>query len=410
MAAALAAAGGGAGAAAASGAANGDLYAAVNRTVALAGPRSGIEIYDMTAGQLLYAAGAELPRPPASVEKVFTAVALLQELGPSAQLSTAVLGNGWLGGEGTWHGDLYLRGGGDPTFGSAGFIRSHYDGAGASVSDLAAELRHAAGIRHVTGRVIGDDSLFDDLRGGPSTGYRPDIEITGNLSALAFDRGQQGKERGPHAPAAYAALQLRRALARSGVEVDGGAGAGITPSGAHELASVPSPPLATLLGLMLQPSDNFFAEMLLKVLGARFGAAGTTAAGAAVVQSVLDQFGIHPVVVDGSGLSREDHASPHQIAGLLAELTSSPIGAALRGALPVAGESGTLKRRMRATPARGRCTAKTGTLDFDSDLAGYCDSVVHHTIVFSLEMEGLSDARARELQDSIAITLARYTG
>src|SRR5207302_3600162 len=123
-------------------------------------------------------------RPPASVEKLYTATAALALMGPTARLSTSVLGTGQLSVAGVWEGNLYLRGGGDPTFGSSAFIRSHYGGLGASVSALAYQLRQA-GIRAVSGAVVGDRSLLDSRPGDPSSGYALDPELVGRLSALA---------------------------------------------------------------------------------------------------------------------------------------------------------------------------------------------------------------------------------
>ena len=126
---------------------------------------------------------------------------------------------------------------------------------------------------------------------------------------------------------------------------------------------------------MLPPSDNFFAEMLVKDLGARFGGAGTTAAGASVVARTISALlGIHPAVVDGSGLSPADHTSPYQVADLLVGLAPTPIGAVLREHMAVAGRTGTLAKRMRNTGAAGRCEGKTGTLTGVSNLVGYCQS------------------------------------
>ncbi len=235
-----------------------------------------------------------------------------------------------------------------------------------------AALVKAAGIREVTGSVDGDDSWFDSLRGDPYSDYAPDPELEGELSGLSFNRGETGSEGGSHAPAAYAALQLRGALRAEGIRVHGGTAA-VTPAGATLVATEASPDLATLLGLTLPPSDNYFAETLIKDIGARFGGAGTTAAGAAVVRSTIAKdFGLHPYLIDGSGLSHSDHTTPKQVVELLTQLSHSPLGTILRKDLAVAGETGTLSERMRGTPASGRCQAKTGTLNGVSNLAGYC--------------------------------------
>ena len=71
-----------------------------------------------------------------------------------------------------------------------------------------------------------------------------------------------------------------------------------------------SPPLAVMLKLMDVPSDDFFAEMLTKQLGVRFGDGGSISAGAKVISQVIDSYGVHPAIVDGSGLSRSDRSSP----------------------------------------------------------------------------------------------------
>jgi len=306
-----------------------------------------------------------------------------------------------------WEGNLYLRGGGDPTFGSQGFIRSHYGGRGASVQALVRQLVRAQGIHHVTGAIVGDESYLDPLRGGPSTGYGADPFLEGTLSGLAFDRGSTGSERGAHAPAAYAAHALWAALKGDGVSIRGGSTAGATPPGAQPLAQVSSPTLSQLLGLMLPPSDNFFAEMLAKDLGARFAGRGTTAAGASVVASaVASTAGFRPRIVDGSGLSRADRTSPDQIGRLLVTLAQSPFGAAVRENLAVAGRTGTLRKRMRGTGAAGRCQGKTGTLIGVSNLAGYCRSADGHTIAFAIFTDGIATEAAHTFQDHIAISIA----
>jgi D-alanyl-D-alanine carboxypeptidase/D-alanyl-D-alanine-endopeptidase (penicillin-binding protein 4) len=384
------------------------LTAQLSHELAIAGSHSGAYVYDLTTATPLFAERAEVAHPPASVEKLYTATTALELMGPTATLSTTVLGTGHLGANGRWEGNLYLRGGGDPTFGSTAFIDSHYYGQGASVSALATQLVKTDGIRSVTGSVDGDESYLDSLRGEPSSDYLFDPFLEGNLSALAFNRGETGSERGPHAPAEYAALQLRGALRAAGATVHSGTAAS-TPAGAAVLATVSSPPLSTLLNLTLPPSDNFFAETLVKDLGARYGGAGTTAAGATVVRSTIAaRFGIHPSVVDGSGLSRSDTTSPLQIVTLLTALAHSPLGTTLRDDLAVAGRTGTLSERMRSTPASGRCHAKTGTLTGVSNLAGYCQAQDGNILAFAFFNDGIETDEAHTIQDNMTITLARY--
>jgi D-alanyl-D-alanine carboxypeptidase/D-alanyl-D-alanine-endopeptidase (penicillin-binding protein 4) len=199
------------------------------------------------------------------------------------------------------------------------------------------------------------------------------------------------------------------ALKNDGVRILGASGAATTPAGAVQLAAAPSPTVAQLLELMLPPSDNFFAETLVKDLGARYGGAGTTAAGAAVVtKTVASLLGIHPHVVDGSGLSEEDKTSPYQVADLLVELAPTPIGAVLRNSLAVAGRSGTLELRMRGTRAAGNCQGKTGTLTGVSNLVGYCQAADGHTLAFAIFTDDIPTETAHTFQDNMAITVADY--
>jgi D-alanyl-D-alanine carboxypeptidase/D-alanyl-D-alanine-endopeptidase (penicillin-binding protein 4) len=386
-----------------------ELQADFAHELALAGPADGAYVYDLTAKQALFSERATSMRPPASVEKLYTATTALEEMGASARLATTVYGVGHMAPGGVWEGSLYLRGGGDPTFGSTSFIHSHYGGVGASVSALVSQLVRTDHIRSVTGSIEGDESYFDALRGEPSSGYAWDPFLEGTLSALAFNRGETGSEHDAHAPAAFAARALRNALKADGVAIHGHSGAATTPTGAVQLAQAQSPTIAQLLGLMLPPSDNFFAETLLKDLGARYGGAGTTAAGAAVVERTISTvLGIHPHVVDGSGLSEADKTSPYQVADLLVDLAPTPIGAVLRERMAVAGRTGTLELRMRNTGAAGRCQGKTGTLTGVSNLVGYCQAADGHTLAFAIFTDGIAIETAHTFQDNMAITVADY--
>jgi serine-type D-Ala-D-Ala carboxypeptidase/endopeptidase (penicillin-binding protein 4) len=383
------------------------LQSDLSHQLKLAGSADGAYVYDLSAKQALFSQRASTMRAPASVEKLYTATAALTKMGATARLSTNVYGVGQLLPGGVWEGNIYLRGGGDPTFGTSSFISAHYGGIGTSVSTLVSQLVRVDGIHHITGKVEGDESFLDSLRGEPSSNYKPDFFLEGTLSGLAFNRGMSGSERGAHAPAAYAARQLRSALKNDGVSIGGSSGAATTPSGAMLLASAQSPTVAQLLGLMLPPSDNFFAETLVKDMGALYGGAGTTAAGAGVVSSTISTLlGFKPRVVDGSGLSRSDQTSPYQVVDMLAGLALTPIGTVLREHLAIAGETGTLETRMRHTRAAGHCEGKTGTLTGASNLVGYCQAANGHLLAFAIFNDGISTTSAHVFQDHMTITIA----
>src|SRR5690606_12043661 len=92
------------------------------------------------------------------------------------------------------------------------------------------------------------------------------------------------------------------------------------PRNAVELASTSSAPMSELITRTNVPSDNYYAEMLLKALGAYHGDAGSTDAGAVVVRDELAKLGVRPTVVDGSGLSRGDRANSRHVVTLLAAM------------------------------------------------------------------------------------------
>jgi serine-type D-Ala-D-Ala carboxypeptidase/endopeptidase (penicillin-binding protein 4) len=390
--------------------ANRSLDGSLNLGMRRAGRYSGAYVVDLTANRTLYAKNGNTGRLPASVEKVYTTTAVLKGFGPHATLTTSVLGRGTQTG-GTFNGTIYLRGGGDPTFGSSVFDVASY-GTGATVQQLVSTLQEATGITAIHGDVVADESMFDSDRGTPATGNRPSIDTEGELSALSFNRGWAnsiGTVYFKH-PALQAGQQLIAALKAAGIRLPRHVKvtAGHTPKGATTLASVPSPPMATLVSLTNAPSDNFFAEMLTKVLGARFGSGGTTAAGAAVIRAQMaSSFNIRPRLNDGSGLSRSDLTTPLQVVTLLRGMASNN---QFTSSLAIAGETGTLQHEMRGTYAQGRCRGKTGTLHDVSNVVGYCRAKDGHTLAFALMMNGIVPDYAHPIQNRMAVALAKYTG
>jgi D-alanyl-D-alanine carboxypeptidase/D-alanyl-D-alanine-endopeptidase (penicillin-binding protein 4) len=347
---------------------------------------------------------------PASVEKLYTTSTALIRFGPNANLTTYILGQGVMDSSGGWHGTLYLRGGGDPTFGSASFDSNAY-GTGATMQRLVRNLVSATGITSLQGNIVGDESHFDSLRGTPATGMVFSSYLEGVMSGLAYDRGladEQGTSYQNH-PALFAASQLASALRAAGVSVPGKTpiSAGRTPGGAQQLASVNSPRMATLARLTNTPSDNYFAEMLLKGIGERFGGAGSTSEGAAVVRSQMASLGLHPRLNDGSGLSRYDVTSPLQVVTLLRRMATR---SDFVGSLAVAGQTGTLRNEMRGTRAQGRCRGKTGTLHDVASLVGYCQARDKHTLAFAFLMNSVDPSSGHGAEANMAVALANYNG
>jgi serine-type D-Ala-D-Ala carboxypeptidase/endopeptidase (penicillin-binding protein 4) len=381
------------------------LQGALTKTLNTAGPNTGALVYDLQTHATLFSLRANVGRPPASVEKLYTTVATLSELGPNARFKTTVLGTGHPGPGGVWHGDLYVRGGGDPTFGDGGFNKVWEQGYGPTANELVSQLA-GAGIHRVSGLVIADTSLFDGAPGGPATNYAPDTpDYGGQLGALTYDHGSTGDGLGP---GAYAVMEIVRTMNGARIAATAAKFTAVTPPGAHQLASVSSPPLSVLLKLMDVPSDDLFADMLAKQLGARFGSGGTITDGAQVISEMVDSFGLHPKIVDGSGLSRDDSSSPGEVVDLLRVVAGTAIGHELDESLPLVGVNGTVQTIGTRTPAQGHCIAKTGTLNFVTNLAGYCTARDHHRLAFALMIDGPPNWTALGMLSKMVGAIARY--
>jgi serine-type D-Ala-D-Ala carboxypeptidase/endopeptidase (penicillin-binding protein 4) len=393
--------------------AQGTLQRALLRGFGQTGRQTSALVVDMTTGQTLFSQAPNTGRLPASVEKVYTTSTALLRLGPTAAFTTSILGVGSRDPDGVWNGTLYLRGGGDPTFGSVGFDQSWYGtGTGTTMRTLIGDLLRATGITAVNGRIVGDESYWDSLRGTPATGFGRNSEVEGELSALEYDRGftnNRGTAFQIH-PALYAAQQFEGGLKAFGVKVSGvPVSAGRTPAGATLLASAQSPALSTLIQLTNTPSDNYLAESLLKDIGARLGGAGTTAAGAGVVRAELrSKFGISPRLNDGSGLSRYDSTTPTQIVTVLEGMAKNSV---FVNSLALMGETGTLQTEGLGTIAKGECRGKTGTLHDVANLAGYCQARDGHTLAFAFMANGLGDPDfVHGVEASMTVPLVNYTG
>jgi D-alanyl-D-alanine carboxypeptidase/D-alanyl-D-alanine-endopeptidase (penicillin-binding protein 4) len=356
--------------------------------------KTGAFAFNLRTGRVVYGWQSRRSFKPASNEKLGVALAALRRLGASYRIRTELIGAGSRHGT-TWRGRLFLKGHGDPTLG-AGDLRR-----------LARKLR-ATGVRRVTGRIVGDERYFDARRTAP--GWRASYYKIESppLSALVVNRARVNG-RTVDKPALAAAKAFRRALVAAGISVAGRAATGPAPKGSRVLAVVRSKTVAAIVRRMNKISDNFYAEMLVKHLGAVLRDKGTTAAGCRVVRRVLQTRNVPLAgvrIADGSGLSQYNRATARAVgATLLAAWRDGAVRGPFFSSLAIAGVDGTLEERMRSGPAHGRVRAKTGTLRAASALSGY----VGTRYLFSILQNDnpISWTRARRSQDRFAQTLAR---
>lgn len=200
-------------------------------------------------------------------------------------------------------------------------------------------------------------------------------------------------------PARYAATVFAEVLAGRGITVAGPVETAQSPlpTGLRVLAAHDGPPLVEALKAVNKPSQNLHAETVLRLLGARRRGVGTADAGHEAVVEFLRRMGVDAKdwsLQDGSGLSRSDLLTPHELASLLVAMDRHPHAAAFRATLPVAGVDGTLKNRMRGTAAEGRLLAKTGTLRHVNALAGYVTTRGGSRLAFSIAVNNHAGAGA----------------
>jgi len=373
------------------------------------GGASGAWVYDLDASDhgLLFSWASKTPRALASNSKLFTTAAVLHRFGPNGRVETTVYPQK----RSDLHrhairGNLVLVGAGDPALASSGFAK-HNNLPVTPLGSLAKEVRKD-GIKRVTGKVLADDSVFDRQRGVPTNG----VDASGDLpplSGLSYDSGFLHGHYAP-SPELVAVRALTDKLRHYGVRVKKGTGRGQVSGSAlrhRPLAKVASPSMSSLITATNRPSNNFFAEMLLKRLAANDKHVGTTSRGAHKAERYAGKLGAKVNMVNGSGLSRSNQSSPNSVGHLLRAMDTRAGHAAFRNSLPLAGREGTLSDRMGGTPAADNCRAKTGTLNAVSALSGYCQAG-HGTVAFSFLMNSVNVTTAQSAQDKMAALISRY--
>lgn len=250
------------------------------------------------------------------------------------------------------------------------------------------------------------------------------IEITGSLPL--DDRGYTASVAVSN-PALVFATMFRQALERRGVSFTGRTRTvgwrerdrlPLDVSALVELGSRQSPPLSVVVAQTLKPSQNLYTELLLRALGqatATDPKQTSAEAGVAAVKRFLRGAGVEERqlnMLDGSGLSRGNLVTADATVRLLTHMNRHRHGSAFRAALPVAGVDGTLRNRMRGTPAASNARAKTGTLSSSTTLAGYLFTAAGERLVFSLMINNPPpdlDARSG-FTDPVTVLLASFAG
>jgi serine-type D-Ala-D-Ala carboxypeptidase/endopeptidase (penicillin-binding protein 4) len=191
-----------------------------------------------------------------------------------------------------------------------------------------------------------------------------------------------------HPNDAYLAA-LSEALADSGIRVLGTTVARRDTAGrtAEALTVLESASFADVLRRMQKPSQNQVAELLFRTSGLVGTGDGSVDSARAVAARTLAGWGVtaqDAAYRDGSGLSRHDYVTPRAVVKVLDAMRRSPHFSIYRDALPIAGVDGTIRNRMRDTPAQGNARGKTGTLDKTRALSGYVTTADGQLVLFSI--------------------------
>lgn len=352
----------------------------INRTLdSLAGTVS-VVVYDADADTAVFVRDGQLLMHPASTLKLFSCVAALHYLGADYSFRTEVYSEG---------GNLYVRGGMDPTFSSK------------QMNSLADQIVKA-GIQKID-RLYADLSLKDLTDKGVGWCWDDTGEDSPVLMPLLYNR-----------EADFMQVLLER-LRSKGIRVaNTKSGRAVVPQNARLVAQI-SRPLMEVMPQCLKESDNLYAESILYQLNPRGQYLPAGEGAVRRVQDFLSEIGVagHYRIVDGSGLSYYNLVSAQMEATLLCYAYADPrIYRYLRESLPAAGMDGTLKKRLTEPDMQGRVRAKTGSISGAVSLAGYAYAECGRTYVFSIICNGVAPGESkhyRAMQDKILTLLCLQT-
>ncbi len=341
---------------------------------------------------------ADVPLVPASNDKLLTAAAALEVLGPDHRFTTRALIDG--------AGHLVLVGGGDPMLTS-----DPAQPAPATQLDELARAVVASG-RPITGSLLVDDSRFDAARVVPDwkLNYVTEGDV-GPLGALTVDGGFVNPVSHTPAtdPALLAGTRFQELLRAKGMTIGGTPSHTVAPADAQEIAHVDSAPLSAIVEQMLTTSNNYTAELVTRELGVATSKTGTTAAGTRAIVDTLASLGVPTTGMtlhDGSGLAPDNRVTCDALLRVLT-LTSRAKFVAIDRGLPIAGRTGTLAFRFLGDPLTGKLRAKTGSINGVVSLSGTIDAGPRPRFAF-IANGGFSTAGGGQLQDEVAHAVGRY--
>jgi serine-type D-Ala-D-Ala carboxypeptidase/endopeptidase (penicillin-binding protein 4) len=407
-------------------------------------PAEHVSIYvrDASANEIALEHEADQGRSPASIIKVLTTFAALDALGPGYTWKTRALIDGELE-NGVLHGDLILKGGGDPYMTSERWWT------------FVQNLREQ-GLTRITGDVVIDNTYFapatqsrdafdgqafrsynvlpdalmvnfqttrftvaaDSQRAKPQIVLNPapaNLSVqnmlrlgTGKCSGynrgVSFDMRNEGDPNSVTVsgvfPAACGAFSINRAVMRApdyaygvfrtlwsqtGGSIEGGLRLGAAPPGATLLYEHESLPLPEIIRLVNKFSNNVMARHLLLTLGAeQFGPPATAESGRNAMRIWLAKRGLPAdafTLDNGSGLSRAERITARGLGEMLDIAWHSPFMPEFAASLPLSATDGTLRNRFDAPGMQGRIRLKTGRIDDVSALAGYVNAASGKTYV-----------------------------
>lgn len=388
-------------------------------------------VQELAASEPLLAVNPSTPRNPASVMKLVTTLAGLEVLGPTYSWHTDVHLLGPLEG-GVLHGDLLLKGRGDPYLVLEEFWQmlralrrqgvqridgdllldlSHYapsnhdpaafDGQGSRAYNVgpSALLVNFQAIRFhfvpsASGVIVRTDPELPNLKinnrltqgSGSCAAYQRGIQfdLVGNANEVnlsgAYPRhcGEYTMLRTALDPARYAHGLFTALWRELGGEFAGGVRQVVAPQDNPPFLVWSSRPLAEVIRAINKQSNNVMTRQLLLTLAAeRIGTPATVADGQRVILDYLQGIGIDPTGIEignGAGLARETRIAPAQLVAMLRHAATIPTMPEYIASLSLAGLDGTMRNRLDGTAAAGRMHLKTGSLDGVAAIAGYVDA------------------------------------